>query len=87
VWSVPVMGLLVFVAMPFNDGCYEYRVNDDPLGDAQQHEWIYTTRLFRYTSAVLSGQLPLLAGAALARRHAQATALVVAAPLAALRAR
>src|SRR3954465_5440269 len=45
VWSVPVMGLLVFVIMPFNDGCYEYWVNYDPLGDAQQHEWIYTARL------------------------------------------
>jgi hypothetical protein len=58
----------------------------DPQGDAQQHEWIYTTRLFRYTSGMGCGRLPLLAGAGLARRHAQATALVVAVALAVLRA-
>jgi hypothetical protein len=85
VWSVSVMALLVFVAMPFNDGFYEYWVNYDPQGDAQQHEWIYMTRIFQYTSGVLCGHLlALLAGVALARRHAQATALVVAVPLAVL---
>jgi hypothetical protein len=58
------MALLVFVAMPFNDGFYEYWVNNDPQGDAQQHEWIYTRRLFRYTSGMRCGRLPLLAGPA-----------------------
>ncbi|NES31701.1 hypothetical protein GCE86_03080 [Micromonospora terminaliae] len=83
VWSLPVMALLVFLAMPFNDGFYELWVNYDPQGDAQQHEWIYTERVFRYTSGVLCGQLlALLAGAALARRHAQITALMVAVSLA-----
>ncbi|SIN30751.1 hypothetical protein [Micromonospora cremea] len=83
VWSVPVMVLLVFAAMPFNDGFYEFWVNYDPQGDAQQHEWISTKRIFRYTSGVLCGQLlALLTGAALARRHAHVTALMVAVPLA-----
>jgi hypothetical protein len=85
VWSVLVMALLVLVATPFNVGFYEYWVNYDPQGDAQQHESLYTTRIFRYTSGVLCGQLlVLLAGAALACRYAQATALVVAVPLAVL---
>jgi hypothetical protein len=66
VWSLPVMALLAFVAMPFNEEFYGYWVNFDPQGDAQQHEWIYTTRIFRYTSGVLVGQLlALLTGAAL----------------------
>ncbi|MEV4118490.1 hypothetical protein [Micromonospora sp. NPDC049645] len=85
VWSVPVMALLVLVAMPFNDGFYHFWVNYDAQGGAQQHEWLYATRIFRYTSGILCGQvLALLAGAALARRHAQARALAIAVPLAVL---
>ncbi|WP_341720786.1 hypothetical protein QQG74_14390 [Micromonospora sp. FIMYZ51] len=68
--------------MPFNDALYEFWVNYDPQGDAQQHERFYATQIFRYTSGVLSGQLlALLAGAALARRHAQAIALAIAVAL------
>ncbi|MGW0433698.1 hypothetical protein ACWDV4_14315 [Micromonospora sp. NPDC003197] len=85
VWSLPVMALLVLMAMPFNDGFYSFWVNYDAQGDAQQYEWIYTTRIFRYTSGILCGQLlALLAGIALARRHTQARALAVAIPLAVL---
>ncbi|SBT67833.1 hypothetical protein GA0070622_4914 [Micromonospora sediminicola] len=85
VWSVPAMALLVFVAMPFNDGFYSFWVNYDAQGDAQQYELLHTTRIFRYTSGVLCGQaLALLAGAALAVRNTQARALVVAVPLAVL---
>jgi hypothetical protein len=89
VWPVPVMVLLVFVAVWFNDGTrynddfYELWVNGDPQGDAQQYEWQYSGRIFRYTSGVLCGQfLALLAGAALARRYPQAAALARAVPLA-----
>lgn len=82
VWSVPVMALLAWVSMPLNDELYEFWVNYDPQGDAQQHEWSRATRIFRYTSGVLGGQLlALLAGAALVRRHSQATALAAAVPL------
>ncbi|TCB98404.1 hypothetical protein E0H26_08450 [Micromonospora zingiberis] len=82
VWSIPVMALLAWISMPINDELYEFWVNYDPQGDAQQQESLHATRIFRYTSGVLGGQLlALLAGAALARRHSQATALAVAAPL------
>lgn len=82
VWSLPVMALLVLIAMPFNDGFYEFWVNYDPQGDAQRQEWSYSRRIFRYTSGVLYGQLlALLAGVALARRHVQPAALAVAVPL------
>ncbi|MET7971416.1 hypothetical protein [Micromonospora sp. NPDC005305] len=85
VWSVPAMALLVLVAIPFNDRFYGFWVNDDPQGDAQQYELLHTTRIFRYTSGVLCGQvLALLAGAALASRNAQARALAAAVPLAVL---
>ncbi|MEE6259220.1 hypothetical protein [Plantactinospora sonchi] len=85
VWSLPVMALLVLVAMPFNDQFYEFWVNYDAQGDAQQYERIYTSRIFRHTSGVLSGQLlALLAGAALARRHRQPVALAIGASLAVL---
>ncbi len=87
VWPVPAMALLVLVAMPFNDAFYGFFVNYDAQGEAQQHELLHTTRIFRYTSGVLCGQvLALLAGAALAGRNAQARALAVAAPLSVLRA-
>lgn len=83
VWSVPVMALLVWLFMPLNDEFYEFWVNHDPQGGAQQQqEWSYTTRIFRYTSGVLGGQLlALLAGVALVRRHSHAVALAVAVPL------
>jgi hypothetical protein len=82
VWALPVMVLLVLLAIPFNDGFYEFWVNYDSQGDAQQREWIYATRIFMYTSGVLSGQLlALIAGVGLARRHGQKTALALAAPL------
>jgi hypothetical protein len=85
VWSLPMMALLAFVVMWFNDGFYEFWVNYDPQGDAQQHEWLYTIRIFRYTSGVLCGQLlALLTGAALAGRYPHLAALAVAIPLAAL---
>lgn len=85
VWSVPAMALLVLVAMPFNDAFYGFFVNYDAQGDAQQYELLHTTRIFRYTSGVLCGQvLALLAGAALASRNTQARALAVAVPLAVL---
>ncbi|MGY0002611.1 hypothetical protein [Micromonospora sp. I033] len=79
------MALLALVAMPFNDGFYNFWVNYDAQGDAQQYEQLYATRIFRYTSGFLCGQLlALLAGAALARRNGQARALAVAGPLAVL---
>lgn len=82
IWSVPVVALLAVLAMPVNEGFYESSVNYDPQGDAQQHEWNYATRIFRHTSGVLCGQfVALLAGAALARRHAQEWALAMAVPL------
>ncbi len=82
VWSIPVMALLAWISMPLNDALYEFWVNYDPQGDAQQQESSRATQIFRYTSGVLSGQLlALLAGTALARRHSQATALAVAAGL------
>ncbi|WP_433281529.1 hypothetical protein [Micromonospora sp. CA-244673] len=85
VWSLPAVALLALVAMPFNDGFYNFWVNYDAQGGAQQHESLHATRIFRYTSGSLCGQvLALLAGAALARRNTQARALAVAVPLAAL---
>ncbi|MFC0027935.1 hypothetical protein ACFFMM_00155 [Micromonospora chaiyaphumensis] len=85
VWSLPAMALLVLVAMPFNDGFYNFWVNYDAQGDAQQYEQLYATRVFRYTSGFLCGQLlALLAGAALARRYGQMKALAAAVPLAIL---
>ncbi|MCZ7423648.1 MULTISPECIES: hypothetical protein [unclassified Micromonospora] len=79
VWSVPAMALLVLVAMPFNDAFYGLFVNYDGQGEAQQHELMHSTRIFRYTSGLLCGQvLALLAGIALAGRNAQARALAVA---------
>lgn len=81
--AVPAMALLVLVAMPFNDGFYGFWINYDAQGDAQQYELLHTTRVFRYTSGVLCGQvLALLAGTALASRRTQARALAV--PLAVL---
>jgi hypothetical protein len=85
VWSLPVMALLVFVAMPLNEGYYGFWVNFDAQGGAQQHEWISTTRIFKHTSGFLCGQLlALLVGAALVRRNSQTRALAVAVPLAVL---
>jgi hypothetical protein len=85
VWPVPVMVLTVLVMMPINERFYEFWVNYDSQGDAQQHEWYYATRIFRYTSGILYGQLlALLAGAALSCRYAQARALAAAIPLAVL---
>jgi hypothetical protein len=85
VWSLPVMALLVWLAMPFNDGFYETWVNYDPQGDAQQHEWTSTRWIFRCTSGVLCGQfLSVLVGVVLARRHRQVAALAMAVPLGAL---
>ncbi|WP_262287017.1 hypothetical protein [Micromonospora sp. MA102] len=85
VWSLPAMALLVLAAMPLNDGFYDFWVNYDAQGDAQQYERIYTTRIFRHTSGFLCGQLlALLVGAALVRRNSQARALAVAVPLAVL---
>ncbi|MEH1130496.1 hypothetical protein [Micromonospora sp. CPCC 206061] len=79
--SIPLVTALAVILLPLNDGYYELWVNYDPQGDAQQHEWQYTTRAFRYTSGVLCGQLvALLAGAALAVRH-RAWALAAAVPL------
>jgi hypothetical protein len=69
-WSLPVMALLVLAARPFNNSFYELVVNYDPQGDAQQHEWVYTTGIFQHTSGFLCGQLlAVLAGIALGRRH------------------
>ncbi|GAB2940896.1 hypothetical protein GCM10027280_31790 [Micromonospora polyrhachis] len=85
VWSLPVMALLVFMTMPFNDEFYNLWINYDAQGDDQQLEQFYTTRIFQHTAGVLCGQLlALLAGAALARRHTQTRALAVAIPLAVL---
>lgn len=79
------MALLACAAMPFNEGFYEYFVNFDPQGDAQQQEWQLTRRVFRYTSGVLCGQLlALLVGVGLSRWHRQVVALAVAVPLGAL---
>jgi len=83
VWALPATALLVVVSMPVNDGFYEYWVNFDPQGDAQQHEWHYATRIFRYTSGVLCGQLlAFVAGTVLAGRRRQVVALATAVPLA-----
>jgi hypothetical protein len=69
-WSLPVMALLVLLARPFNDQFYELVVNYDPQGDAQQHEWVYTTGIFQHTSGFLCGQLlAVVAGIVLGRRH------------------
>ncbi|MEG3632614.1 hypothetical protein [Micromonospora palythoicola] len=82
---MPAMVLLVLVAMPFNDAFYGFFVNNDAQGEAQQHELMHATRIFRYTSGLLCGQvLALLAGTALAARYAQARALAVAVPLSVL---
>lgn len=79
--SIPLVALLAVLLLPLNDGYYEFWVNYDPQGDAQQHEWQYTTRAFRYTSGVLCGQLvALLAGGVLAVRH-RAWAFAAALPL------
>ncbi|GHJ54207.1 hypothetical protein Nm8I071_35140 [Nonomuraea sp. TT08I-71] len=84
-WSPPAVALLALVAMPFNDGFYNFWVNYDAQGDAQQQEMLYATRIFRYTSGFLGGQvLALVAGAVLGRRNTQARALAVAVPLAIL---
>lgn len=70
VWSVPVMVALVVVAMPLNGAFYEFCINYDPQGAAQQWEWTYTTHVYRHTSGMLGGQLlSLLTGILLARRH------------------
>jgi hypothetical protein len=82
--SIPLVATLAVLLLPLNDGYYEFWVNYDPQGDAQQHEWQYTTRAFRYTSGVLCGQLvALLAGAVLALRH-RVRALAAAVPLGAV---
>jgi hypothetical protein len=79
VWCVPVAVLLVWAAMPFNEGYYEFWVNYDPQGDGQQLEWQQTTRIFRHTSGMLCGQLlALVVGVALSRRHRHAIALPMA---------
>ncbi|MCW6010403.1 hypothetical protein K1W54_38530 [Micromonospora sp. CPCC 205371] len=82
--SIPLVALLATMLLPLNDGFYEFWVNYDAQGDAQQYEWRQTTRAFRYTSGVLCGQLvALLAGAVLALRH-RAWALASAVPLGAV---
>jgi hypothetical protein len=76
-WSLPVMALLVLLARPFNNQFYELVVNYDPQGDAQQHEWVYTTGIFQHTSGFLCGQLlAVVAGIALGRRHAWPAAVL-----------
>lgn len=82
--SIPLVALLAAILLPLNDGFYEFWVNYDPQGDAQQYERRQTTIAFRYTSGVLCGQLvALLAGAALASRQ-RAWALATAMPLGAV---
>jgi hypothetical protein len=85
VWCLPLMALLAWAAMSVNGGFYEWAVNFDPQGDDQQQEWQDYTRLFRYTSGMLLGQLlALVVGAVLSRWHRQAVALALAIPLGAL---
>jgi hypothetical protein len=85
VWCLPVMALLAWAAMSVNGGFYEFAVNYDPQGDAQQQEWQNYTRLFRYTSGMVVGQLlAVLVGVALSHWHRQVIALVLAIPLGAL---
>lgn len=85
VWSVPLMALVVRATRGFNHGYYEFFVNGDPQGDAQQAEWQFATHVFTYTSGVLAGQLlSAVVGIALARRHRHGIALLVAAALSAL---
>jgi len=85
VWCLPLMGLLACAAMPFNTGFYEYWINFDPQGDGQQHEWVQTRRIFRFTSGILCGQLlALVVGVVLSRRHRHAVALALAVPVGAL---
>ena len=55
VWSLPVMALLVLVAMPFNDGFYEFFINVDPQGPGEQQDWQHARRVFRFTSACFVG--------------------------------
>jgi hypothetical protein len=79
VWCVPVAVLLVWAAMPFNAGYYEFWINFDPQGDGQQLEWQQTTRIFRHTSGMLCNQLlALVVGLELSRRHRHAIALPMA---------
>src|SRR4051812_23002707 len=85
VWCLPLMALLVWVALPLNESFYLRWVNFDPQGPVEQQEWAYTTRIFRFSSGLLWGQLlALLVGIALSRRHRQIVALMIAAPLGAL---
>jgi hypothetical protein len=82
--SIPLVALLAAMLLPLNDGFYEFWVNYDPQGDAQQYERHQTTIAFRYTSGVLCGQLvALLAGAVLALRQ-RAWAFATAVPLGAV---
>jgi hypothetical protein len=85
VWSVPLMALAVRSTAGFNRGFYEYFVNGDPQGDAQQAEWQYATHVFTYTSGVLVGQLlSVVVGMELARRHRHGFALTLSVALSAL---
>jgi hypothetical protein len=81
-WSAGLAALAPILAMRFNIGFYEFWVNYDARGGAQQHELIATRHIFRHTSGVLCGQLlALLAGLALTRRFRHRTALALAVPL------
>jgi hypothetical protein len=78
-FSMPVMVVLVLAVMPLNGDFYLSWINSDPQGDAEMAEWIHATRLFRYTSGVLWGQLLAFAvGVLVTRRHRHAVALAVA---------
>ncbi|MGW4461266.1 hypothetical protein [Micromonospora sp. NPDC004704] len=72
-WAPGAVAVLALLLMPVYESGYEFVVNPDPQGDAEQFERLYTTALLRYTSGFLCGQLIALAlGAALGRQSVRA---------------
>lgn len=77
IWALPVMVLLVWASMPFNEGFYEQLVNYDPQGEAQMAEYRRTREIFMETSGALGGQfLAATVGVLLSRRYQHGPALV-----------
>ncbi|MEV4625819.1 hypothetical protein AB0J90_05955 [Micromonospora sp. NPDC049523] len=73
-WAPGAVAVLALLLMPVYENGYEFVVNYDPQGDAEQFERLYTTALLRYTSGFVCGQLIALAVGAALGRHCVRTA-------------